>query len=347
MTIDVLEGGLLTTVQDTGRSEWTHVGVPESGAADRWSLAVANLLAGNKPDAAGLEITLVGPTFGVVNPLTIALAGAELGARIRGGRRLPVGRSHRLAAGDIVEIPGDPAAASTSGARAYLAVTGGIDVPVVLGSRSTCLAGGFGGFAGRPLLAGDRLAVGPGSDAPRADLVWSVADASPSGTGRPGPVLRVLPTSHPGLDALTGRGWRVAAAADRVGIRLDAAADAAHDAPDAPDTAHTAALARRFGGETLTHGVPWGAIQLPPDGRPIILGVDHQTTGGYVVVGVLISADLPILGQLRPGAPLRLVTTDLATALAAARKRRDALVSGAAALRDAAGWDALVDAAGA
>jgi antagonist of KipI len=101
-----------------------------------------------------------------------------------------------------------------------------------------------------------------------------------------------------------------------------------------------------IGGEVTTHAVPWGAIQVPSDGRPIILGADHQVTGGYRVVGVVISAELPILGQLRPGAPVRLAATDRATAIAALVARRDALVAGAAALRDAAAWDALIDAAG-
>jgi biotin-dependent carboxylase-like uncharacterized protein len=337
MTIEILDGGLLTTVQDAGRPAWTHVGVPESGAMDRSSLHVANLLAGNEPGAAALEMTLIGPTLAIADPLTIALAGTDFGARIRDGRRLAPGRTHRLARGDVVELPGDPATSPSSGARAYLAVAGGIDVPVVLGSRSTCLAGGFGGFEGRPLRAGDRLTVGDPGGRPRADLAWPRPDDAPDRSpDTRGSVLRVLPTSHSGLEALTERAWRVAAAADRVGIRLDLADDRG-DRGDLPD---------RIGGETLSHGVPWGAIQLPPDGCPIILGVDHQTTGGYRVVAVVISADLPILGQLRPGAPVRLMATDPATAVAGLRAQHAALAAGAGALRDAANWDALIDAAG-
>jgi allophanate hydrolase subunit 2 len=125
------------------------------------------------------------------------------------------------------------------------------------------------------------------------------------------------------------REWRVASAADRVGIRLEGDR-----------------VAQAIGGETTTHGVPWGAIQVPPDGRPIVLGADHQTTGGYRVVGVVISADLPLLGQLRSGALVRLETTDRAAALVALEHRRAALVAGAAALHDAAGWGALIDSAG-
>ncbi len=341
--LGVLDGGLLTTVQDAGRPDWTHLGVPESGAADPWSLAVANLLVGNDAGFAALEMTLVGPTLAVQAAVTIGLAGADLGARIRGGRRLAPGRSHRLAAGDVVEIPGDGPTAPSTGSRAYLAIPGGVDVPAVLGSRSTCLAGGFGGLDGRALRSGDEItatgAAASGAAATgnstsdallRPELVWPDADA---GGGSPNVVatatLRVIAGPAPGLDALVAGEWRVGSAADRVGVRLDGNP-----------------VVEGIGGETTTHGVPWGAIQVPPDGRPIVLGADHQTTGGYRVVGVVISADLPLLGQLRPGAPVRLVATDRAAALVALENRRAALLAGAAALRDAAGWDALIESAG-
>ncbi len=339
--LDVLDGGLLTTIQDEGRPDWTHLGVPESGAADPWSLAVANLLVGNETGLAALEMTLVGPTLVARSALTIALAGADLGARIRAGRRLAPGCSHRLAAGDVLEMPGDAPGGASAGSRGYLAVSGGVEVPVVLGSRSTCLAGGFGGLDGRALRAGDVIAAG----SPRAgrlppELAWPTADADTDGNrvaganpGEPGrdpsAVLRVLPGPDPGLDALVTRDWRVGSAADRVGIRLDGDP-----------------LPADVGGESITAGVPWGAIQVPPDGRPIVLGADHQVTGGYRVAGVVISADRPILGQLRPGTPVRLVATDPQTALAALQARGEALATGAAALREAAGWDALIDAAG-
>lgn len=316
--LEVLDGGLLTTIQDGGRPDWTHVGVPEGGAADRWSLALANHLVGNSAHAAALEMTLVGPTLRATRTLTIGLAGADLGARVRGGRSLAPGRSHRLAAGDMVELPGG----GSSGARCYLAIPGGFDVPLVLGSRSTCLAGGFGGIDGRPIRAGDRL--GGGRDLGRPELAW----AESAGAG-PGDVLRILPVGSADLGALTAMGWQVGAASDRVGIRLDGA-------PLPPGS----------GGEVRTQGVAWGAIQVPPDGRPIVLGVDHQTTGGYRVVGVVIAADRPVLGQLRPGAHVRLLETDHAEARAALLGQHAALLAGLGALRDAAGWASLADHAG-
>lgn len=328
--VDVLEvvgGGLLTTVQDGGRPDWAHVGVPESGAADPWSLAVANLLVGNDPIAAALELTIVGGSFTVLRDVTIGLAGAGLGARVRGGPRLHPGRSHRLAAGDVLDVPGD--APDGDGARAYLALPGGVGALPVLGSRSTCLPGGFGGIEGRPLRGGDVIAAaGPLETLVRADRAWP-GEGGPRGRAAPTPLLRFLP-SGPADAAAVGAGtWRVAPAADRVGIRL-------YGEP-LPDVLR---------GEAQTHGVAWGTIQIPPDGRPIILGPDHQTTGGYRVAGVVISADRPVLGQLRPGSAVQLVVTDRDAAIEALRARHESLRAGAAALREAATWDALAESAG-
>lgn len=334
---DVLDGGLQTTIQDYGRPDWAHLGVPESGTADPWSRAVANLLVGNDPAAAVLEMTLVGPVLAVRpgRAVSIGLAGADLGARIRGGRRLPAGRSHRLAAGEILEMIGvDSVDRQTPGARAYLAVPAGIEAPIVLGSRSTCLAAGFGGLDGRPLRSGDAIAATASpSRLVWPELVWPEADDPIAGAGpvnRTAPAtLRVIGGPGTGLERLAELDWRVGAATDRVGVRLEA-----EHVPDG------------IGGEIATQGVLWGTIQVPPDGRPIILGADHQSTGGYRVVGVVISADRPVLGQLRPGDPVRLAPTDRATALTALRVQRDTLLAGAAALRDAAGWGALIDSAG-
>ena len=326
--IEVLDGGLMTTVQDGGRPDWAHVGVPTSGAADPWSLAIANLLLGNSAGDPALEMTINGPTLMVVAPISIALAGADLGARVRGGRPLGTGQSHRLAAGDIVEIPGS-APGSAAGCRGYLSVPGGIDVPIVLGSRSTCLPGGFGGLGGRPLAAGDAIAAiaAPGPQALlRRELAWPADEPRRSAAGT---VLRVIPARADGIGNLLDRPWRVAAAADRVGIRLDGDA-----------------LPSAVGGETTTHGVPWGAIQVPPGGQPIILGPDHQVTGGYAVVGVVCSADRGVVGQLGPGAGVRFVDIDRETAVEALREQMAALRRAAAVVRESLHWEALLDAAG-
>ena len=335
MILDVVDGGLLTTIQDAGRPDWTHLGVPAGGPADPWSLAVANLLAGNDAADAALELTVVGPRLVAREGGVIGIGGADLGARLVGGRRLEAGRSHRIAAGEELAFDGvddSRRGRPLRGARAYVALVGGVDVPGVLGSRSTCLAGGFGGLDGRPLRAGDQVRSGP-SDArrPATDgLVWPMEDgAIDEGTRAASVRLRALPGPAAGLDSISGATWRVAAAADRVGVRLEG-----HD------------LGSDIGGEALTHGLPWGAVQVPPDGHPIILGPDHQTTGGYRVTAVVISADLPLVGQLRPGDEVRLVATDRDTAVRALRDQRDRLAAGAAALLEAAGWDRLAASAG-
>jgi antagonist of KipI len=332
MTFEVLDGGLVTTIQDGGRPDWAHLGVPRSGACDPWSLAVANLIADADATAAAVEMTLVGPTLVARESTVIGLAGADLGGRVVAGRRLAPGRRHRIGAGETITFPGDR---PDRRARAYLALPGGIDVPEVLGSRSTCLAAGFGGIEGRPLQAGDVIRGRGGGGAaamPRAatladEVVWPADPFRDTTTGEA--ILRILPGPAPGIDALVAAGWRVGREADRVGLRLDGPP-----------------LADGVAGETLSHGVTWGAIQVPPDGRPIILGVDHQTTGGYPVVAVVISADRPVLGQLRPGADLRFQIVERDEALAFLREQRAALRAGAAALLDATRWDELARSAG-
>lgn len=332
MILDVFDGGVLATIQDAGRPDWTHIGVPTSGAADARSLAVANLLLGNDPGAAAIEVTVGGARFIAREPGTIALAGADLGATVAGGRRLAVGRTHRLALGDELAFDG-AADGAVAGCRCYLAADGGVDVPLVLGSRSTCLAGGFGGLDGRPLQRGDEIRAGRRStQARRPGLAWP--NDEPALVLRDGAVeLRIVPGAGTdpvdGVEAIAGTEWRVASAADRVGVRLDGSR-----------------LASGIGGETLTHGVPRGAIQLPPDGRPIILSADHQTTGGYRVIAAVISADWPVLGQLAPGVAVRLVPVTLEAADAALRTRRATLDAAAEALQEAAGWDHQVASAG-
>jgi antagonist of KipI len=324
--LEVLEAGLLSTIQDAGRPEWTHLGVPIGGACDPWSLAVANLLVGNDPGAAALEMTLAGPVLAVGSDIVIGVAGADLGGVDRAsGRPLAPGRTHRLAAGATVAFPGG----AEGRARAYLSVAGGFDVPAVLGSRSTTLAGGFGGLDGRPLRPGDRL-VGapPAAGLAIADLVWpALPDDKPGDAG--GEPVRVVRGPAEGVDELIAREWTVASGSDRVGLRLEGPPIARHGA-----------------GAMLSHGVVFGAVQLPPDGLPIVLLADHQTTGGYPVPAVVISVDRPRIGQLRPGATVTFVEVDEPTAVAALARQRTALRRGATLLREAVGWDDLWRSAG-
>jgi antagonist of KipI len=333
MSFEVIDGGLATTIQDGGRADWAHLGVPPSGACDPWSLAVANLVAGGQRTGAAIEMTLIGPTLVAQRSTVIGLAGADLGGRVVGGRRLAPGRSHRIEAGETIAFPGE---GPDRRARAYLALPGGVDVPCILGSRSTCLAAGFGGLDGRPLRAGDVVHEGRASghlDGTSAAMSEAAEMAWPADPWLPSPadptVLRVMPGPAPGLDDLVSRAWHVGPEADRVGIRLDG-----ERLPDG------------VAGEAVSHGVTWGAIQVPSDGRPIVLGPDHQTTGGYPVVGVVISADRGALGQLRPGAEIGFRIVDRDEAVAALRKAEVELAAGAAALGEAAGWNELAWSAG-
>ena len=273
-----LRAGPLTTVQDLGRPGLAHLGVPPSGAADRSALELGNRVVGNDPDAAGLEASLVGPTVRFDGPAVVALAGADAGATLS-GRRVVRGEAVVAVSGDVLEL-----GRCIGGARAYVCVRGGIDVEDTLGSRSTDLLTGLGPA---PLRDGHVLRIGSeaGLPPPRAEPVVAAPVE---------PVLRVVPGPRhdwfaPGaLDVLLSAVWGVTPATNRVGIRLDGPS-----------------LERRTAGELLSEGMVTGALQVPPSGRPILLLVDHPTTGGYPVIAVVATADLSAAGQLAPGDTVR------------------------------------------
>ena len=291
--IEVVRPGPLATVQDLGRPGFGHLGVPRSGAADPASLRLANRLAGNPDGAAGLELTLGRAEFRFPAGARAAVAGAPAAVTVRAGpggeaRAVPPGRAFGVPAGGQVRV-GAPAA----GLRSYLAVTGGIDVPPVLGSRSADLRSGLGP---PPLRPGDVLPVGvTGKVAPGAGPAGrpgAAATTAPA-AGEPA-VLRVIPGPRddwfaPGaLALLCGGSYAVTPSSDRTGLRLDGPA-----------------LPRAHGDELPSEGMVTGALQVPPRGRPILLLADHPVTGGYPVIAVVTSADIGLAGQLRPGARLR------------------------------------------
>lgn len=341
MTLAVLEPGLFSTIQDRGRPDWTRIGVPPGGACDPWSLAAANLLAGNDPEAAAVEMTIVGATFRVDAATTIGLAGADLGGVVREtGQRLEPGRSHALAEGSTIAFPGTVPGASPDatpgglGCRAYVAISGGFDVQLVLGSASTLVSAGFGGLDGRPLREGDllraRSVAAAASAASEVGRVWPVVDGDPFAEPNAERPLRVVRGPSPaGFEALVANAWRVGSGSDRVGLRLDG---------DQLSSVERA--------ELLSHGVVFGAIQVPPGGSPIVLLADHQTTGGYPIVAVVISADHARLGQLRPGASIGFAEVSLDDGRGALVRQRAALSRAAAIVREDAGWDALWRSAG-
>ena len=312
MSVHVLAPGLLTTVQDAGRPGLRHLGVALAGAADPWSHALANLLAGNAPGAPALEITLSGPTLRFDAAARIALCGARIAASAD-GHDIPPDRPVDLPRGSVLQL-----GACRDGARSYLAVRGGLAVPALLASHATDLRGGFGGVRGRALAAGDVLPIARrDADATRAVQVaaWWV---EPAPTDDPRAPVRVLAgeaaTAPP--QALFAHAWRVAAASNRQGLRLEG-----------PPL--RAASAR----ERTSEPVFPGTVQLPPDGLPIVLLADAQTHGGYPRIGHAIRADWPRLAQLRPGDTLRFAPCSHAEALRAARAQRQRLARLALAIR--------------
>jgi antagonist of KipI len=304
VSIEVLAPGLLTTVQAFGREGFRHLGVGFGGALDPDAHAIANMLVGNAASAATLEIALAGPALRFEQATRIALCGAAFDADID-GEPLPGWCSATLPAGSVLRIGG-----CRTGARAWLAVSGGIRVPAVLGSASTDLRGGFGGVGGRALRIGDRLPVEPFTETVECVRIaswWIDPHALDPDRSLP---IRVLPGSDatdPG-GGLFEHAWTIAPASDRQGLRLTGAALAVRDA-------------REYMSEPI---IP-GTVQLPPGGEPIVLLADAQTHGGYPRIGHVIRADRGRLAQLRAGDKVRFAPSAPAEALAAVRERTHTL----------------------
>lgn len=330
--LEVVAPGPLLTLQDAGRPGLAHLGVPLSGPADPWGHAAANSLAGAPAGAAAIEVTLGAAVLRVVETCAVALAGADLGAELADGRLLASAAVHLLPAGSELRVPG-----GTGGARAYLALAGGIEAPLTLGSASTCVSAALGGFDGRPLRAGDRLVPVRRGDLGAGGRRWpsSLAPHPASRTAPlallPGPDLRHLPAGT--LEALVGGTWEVGAASDRMGIRLEAASERDEGIRGAVAAQSPGALPG--GHEILSHPVIPGAVQVPADGRPVILFVDGPTIGGYPVAGVVPRAEWPRLGQLLPGDRVRFAVSDAGAARSAWRIQRRLLARAAAMIETA------------
>ena len=278
--IRVGDPGLLTTVQDSGRWGCQHLGVPVAGPMDPVSHRLANLLVGNPADRATLEVTLVGPELEFLADTILAVAGARFELFLD-GRPMPAGAAARAGRGSRLRF-----GRRAAGARAYVAVRGGIDVPLRLGSRSTDLASRLGGLGGRPLRAGDRLDVGPAGGMPVPGRRRGLRLRPPAGGAR----VRFMPAADRerfdggALERFTDSRFTVGPDSNRMGYRLEGPAIRLADA--AP---------------VLSAATPPGTIQVPPSGQPIVLMADRQTTGGYAVLGTVITADLGVAGQLVPG----------------------------------------------
>jgi len=291
--IEVVEPGRWTTIQDRGRLGLERFGIPAGGAADWFAARVANELVGNQPDAALLECTATGPTLRFGDDAIVAITGGQVSSAA-GWQAVGVARGSSLAIGTIAP-----------GLRTYFALRGGIDVPIVLGSRSFCQRGTFGGGFGRPLAAGDRLAIAQMVGHEPMSEPWSPSHRLPL----QGPwEVRTIAGPHPdaftpgALDRLSATACRVTPEIDRMGLRLET--------PGLRLQPH----------EILTVPMTAGALQVTPSGELIALHVDHQTTGGYPVIATVISADLPLLAQARPGDTVRLRPVGMDEAARAGRR---------------------------
>ena len=302
MSLRVLRPGLLSTLQDHGRHGLQHVGLCPGGAMDPIALTLANALVGNAADEAALEVTVIGPELQFEEETLVAVCGAEFQGAFPHNRPLLVPAGSRLSVGRAVR-----------GARAYLAVAGGFAVEPVLGSRSTYVPGGFGGFDGRALRHGDVLPLRDAAAAKRFSTLkkargHTVAWSAPPLTlpDREPILVHVLEGQHfAGFEPAAQRAfydtvWRISPDSNRMGFRLAGPA-----------------LARAAGqsGEAILSGpTGLGTVQVPANGVPIVLMADHQTTGGYPHIAEVVSADVPRLAQLAPGSTVHFARCDLAMA---------------------------------
>lgn len=316
MAIEVLKAGLATTVQDLGRPGHYDVGIPLSGAMDRFALRVANMLVGNDEGAAALECVFMGPSLRFGTDALVAVTGAELPPKLDGVPR-PTWTSFAVAAGQVLSFD-----YLRRGARAYVAVAGGIDVPLVLGSRSTYALGALGGLEGRALKAGDVLPVGlPGG---AASVGQSVADDLRRGS-QTATALRMMPglyhhrVTPDSLDGFFADAWAVAPEADRIGYRFRGGRPLAFVDRRPP-----------FGAGSDPSNIvdscyPYGSIQVPGGTEPIVLHRDAVSGGGYFMLGTVISADMDFIGQLQPHAKVQFTPVTMDEALAARRERQATL----------------------
>jgi biotin-dependent carboxylase-like uncharacterized protein len=305
--LEILEPGMLTTVQDLGRLGSQRLGIPVSGAMDPFALRAANVLVGNEPGAACLEATIIGPRIAFGGPAFVAIAGADLRPKVD-GREVPCWEAILVGEGSVLEFGG-----SRWGARAYIAVAGGIAVEPWLGSRSTYLMAKVGGHEGRALQAGDRLPVGDGAIPLRVAAGTRVPfDLRPPYTENP--VVRVIWGPHSdrftegGKEAFLSGSYSITQTSNRMGYRLEG-----------PKIEHTR------GPDLISCGIPLGGIQVPGVGQPIILMADHQTTGGYTMIATVIQADIPLVAQCLPGNCVHFRAVDLDEATEAIRSQRRGL----------------------
>jgi biotin-dependent carboxylase-like uncharacterized protein len=308
MAVKIVSPGLSTTIQDLGRPGFYHIGIPVSGGMDLFALRIANLLVGNDEGAAVLEAVFLGPQIEFEHDAMVAVTGGELPPKVNGEPRA-TWTSFAVKAGDVLSFD-----FLKGGARGYIAISGGFDVPVVLGSRSTYTLGALGGHEGRKLQAGDALPVGKSARTVREGL--SLLPALRRVSTHP-TELRMLPglywhriTAEAGQHFLEDI-WKVAPEADRIGYRFKGGRPLDF-VPRTPP----------FGAGSDPSNIvdacyPYGSVQVPGGTEPIVLHRDAVSGGGYFMVGTVISSDMDLIGQLQPHMPAHFVAVDMDAALKA------------------------------
>lgn len=285
MAIIITSPGLLTTIQDEGRFGYGQFGVTPSGPMDVESFQIANLLVGNPPGESALEATVLGPAFRVTEDTIIAITGADMSPALN-GRPIPMNRAISVPAGSEVKLQ-----AAKNGCRTYIAVHGGFDVPLIMGSRATSLQCHIGGLNGRKLEKEDVLPLRRVSDVPPNLSHRAVAHQIRRKREN---IIRVLlgpqedSFTQEGLDTFLGTPYTVSKEFDRMGCRLEGQP-----------------IRHKTDGNIISDGIVNGAIQVPTTGQPIIMLAERQATGGYTKIATVISADLPVIGQCCPGDRIR------------------------------------------
>ncbi|RLM24001.1 hypothetical protein BIY29_09465 [Brenneria alni] len=295
--LKIIHAGLYTSVQDTGRFGFRRLGISQSGALDIPALKLANLLVGNAQDAAALEITLGKFVATFMSPCWVALTGADCHADLD-GKPLWTGWRFAVKAGQTLKMH-----LPRHGMRSYLALSGGVDVPEALGSRSTDLKAGFGGFAGRLLMDGDELLLGTATRLPARETGVKQLLFGNRVRALPGPEYREF--SEEAQEAFWRTPWHLSPQSNRMGYRLQG-----------PELQRTAQR------EMPSHGLLPGIVQVPHSGHPIVLLADAQTTGGYPRIACVIEADLYHLAQIRLGEPVHFIRCTLAEAQHAAQEQQ-------------------------
>jgi len=314
----VEKAGLLDTIQDIGRWGYQKSGISVAGAMDPFSYTVGNLLLGNKPGDASMEITLLGPRLRFTKPTYIALTGGDLQPKLN-GCSISMWRPIYVKEGDLLTLD-----SARIGCRTYLSILGGFQTPPFLHSRSTYLIGKMGGLEGRAIRKGDTLPYQSLDEKTLNDKIlnekrslrssYQLSQRLIPDFDDPEPIIRVIP--GPQREAFTQEGWEtfiekpyaVSNEMDRMGIRLQGPV-IKHQEP----------------ADILSEAIPFGAIQVPADGQPIILMADRQTTGGYTKIGTVCSVDFSILAQLRPGQKIRFKPVSIDEAQELYRRQRNFL----------------------